>query len=45
MHMTGTLQKVIDARCITIAAVSYEGEWGESVEDLNAHISLHEKRT
>lgn len=36
MHMTGTLQKVIDARRIAIAAVPYPGEWGEvdSVEDL-----------
>lgn len=29
MHMTGTLQKVIDARRVAIAAVPYEGEWGE----------------
>lgn len=36
MHMTGTLQKVIDARRIAIAAVPYAGEWGEvdSAEDL-----------
>lgn len=36
MHMTGTLQKVIDAGRVTIAAVPYTGEWGEvdSTEDL-----------
>jgi choline kinase len=36
MHMTSTLQKVIDASCVAILAVPYQGEWGEvdSVEDL-----------
>jgi len=36
MHMTGTLQKVIDAGRIRIDAISYDGEWGEidSAEDL-----------
>jgi choline kinase len=36
MHMTGTLQKVIDASRVAIAAVPYAGEWGEvdSAEDL-----------
>ena len=36
MHMTGTLQKVIDAGRIAIAACPYTGEWGEvdSAEDL-----------
>jgi choline kinase len=36
MHMTGTLQKVIDAGEVTIAAIPYAGEWGEvdSAEDL-----------
>jgi len=36
MHMTGTLQKVIDARRIAVAAVPYADEWGEvdSSEDL-----------
>lgn len=29
MHMTGTLQKVIEAGRVTIAAVPYTGEWGE----------------
>ena len=29
MHMTGTLQKVIDEGRVAIAAVAYEGEWGE----------------
>jgi choline kinase len=36
MHMTGTLQKVLDAGRVTIVAVPYSGEWGEvdSAEDL-----------
>jgi choline kinase len=36
MHMTGTLQKVIDAGSVEIAAVPYADEWGEvdSAEDL-----------
>lgn len=36
MHMTGTLQKVIDAGSVEIAAVPYAGAWGEvdSAEDL-----------
>lgn len=36
LHMTGTLQKVIEAGRVAIAAVPYEGEWGEvdSAEDL-----------
>lgn len=46
MHMTGTLQKVIDQGRLDIAAVAYEGEWGEvdSAEDLNSYIELHERR-
>ncbi|WP_275099284.1 phosphocholine cytidylyltransferase family protein [Sedimenticola hydrogenitrophicus] len=40
MHMTGILQKVIDAGHVAIAAVPYEGEWGEvdSAEDLLSYI-------
>lgn len=36
MHMTGTLQRLIDKGCIPITAVPYTGEWGEvdSAEDL-----------
>jgi choline kinase len=36
MHMTGTLQKVIDAGYIAITPVPYTGKWGEidSAEDL-----------
>jgi len=36
MHMTGTLQKVIEAGRVPVAAVSYEKPWGEvdSAEDL-----------
>lgn len=39
MHMTGTLQKVIDAGRVAIAAVPYGGEWGEvdSAEDLASY--------
>lgn len=46
MHMTGTLQKVIDEKRVHIATVSYEGEWGEvdSAEDLYSYIDLREKR-
>ena len=36
MHMTGTLQKVIHAGRVAIAAIPYAGKWGEvdSAEDL-----------
>lgn len=36
MHMTGTLQRVIDAGRVAVNAVAYRGEWGEldTVEDL-----------
>lgn len=39
MHMTGTLQKVIDAGRLKIAAVPYNGDWGEvdSAEDLASY--------
>lgn len=39
MHMTGTLQKVIEAGRITVAAIPYEKEWGEvdSADDLAAY--------
>ena len=39
MHMTGTLQKVIEAGRVPIAAVPYAGEWGEvdSAEDLASY--------
>ena len=39
MHMTGTLQRVIDAGQITITAVPYADEWGEidSAKDLSAY--------
>jgi hypothetical protein len=38
MHMTGTLQKVIDAAIVPVQAVPYEAEWGEidSADDLAA---------
>ena len=39
MHMTNTLQRVIDAGRVPIAAVTYTGEWGEvdSSEDLSVY--------
>ncbi|MBI3772181.1 MAG: phosphocholine cytidylyltransferase family protein [Gammaproteobacteria bacterium] len=41
MHMTGTLQKVIEGARVAVSAVPYEGEWGEvdSAEDLAAYHS------
>jgi choline kinase len=38
MHMTGTLQRVIEERRIPIEAIPYDGDWGEvdSEEDLAA---------
>lgn len=41
MHMTGTLQKVIDAGRAAIRAVPYAGEWGEvdCVDDLEIYHS------
>jgi choline kinase len=46
MHMTGTLQKVIEAGRVGVSAVQYEGAWGEvdSSEDLDAyHTEPHNK--
>ena len=39
MHMTGTLQKVIDAGRVPVTAVPYNAEWGEvdSADDLEAY--------
>jgi choline kinase len=39
MHMTGTLQKVIEERKVPVMAVPYSGHWGEidSEEDLAAY--------
>ena len=39
MHMTGTLQKVIEAGRVPVTAVAYEKTWGEvdSVDDLAAY--------
>jgi choline kinase len=39
MHMTGTLQKVIEASHLSITAVPYEGDWGEidSAKDLESY--------
>lgn len=39
MHMTGTLQKIIQAGRMPVAAVPFSGEWGEvdSLEDLRSY--------
>ena len=39
MHMTGTLQKVIEEGRIPVRAVPYAGEWGEvdSEDDLKVY--------
>lgn len=39
MHMTGTLQRVIEAGNVPVAALPYAGQWGEvdSAEDLAAY--------
>jgi len=39
MHMTGTLQRVIEGSRVAIAAIPYELAWGEvdSAEDLMAY--------
>jgi L-glutamine-phosphate cytidylyltransferase len=39
MHMTGTLQKIVDAGRIPVRAVRYERSWGEidSPEDLTSY--------
>ncbi len=41
MHMTGTLQRVINENQIEIAALPYVGEWGEidSADDLAAYLN------
>jgi len=42
IHMTGILQKVIEAGRVSIAAVPYHGEWGEidSADDLALYQTL-----
>ena len=30
MHMTGTLQKIIESKNIEIEAIRYDGDWGEA---------------
>jgi choline kinase len=39
LHMTGTLQKIIEENRLAIAALPYTGEWGEidSAEDLKSY--------
>lgn len=41
MHMTGTLQKVIDENRITITALPYSGEWGEVDNSDDLEVYLH----
>lgn len=40
MHMTGTLQKVIEAGRVPVIAIPYKAEWGEvdSADDLRAYL-------
>lgn len=47
MHMTGTLQKIIEAGRLPISAVPYTGEWGEvdSTEDLILFDQNHSHQT
>ena len=39
MHMTGMLQKVINAGNVKVSAIAYKGVWGEvdNVEDLYSY--------
>jgi len=39
MHMTGTLQQVIDAKKVPVNAIPYVGEWGEV--DIVSDLSLY----
>jgi choline kinase len=43
MHMTGTLQMIIDAHRVPIFALPYSGNWGEidSVEDLGMYSEFY----
>lgn len=45
MHMTGTLQMVIEAGRLPISTVSYTGEWGEvdNMEDLRLFDQKHSR--
>jgi L-glutamine-phosphate cytidylyltransferase len=42
MHMTGTLQKLIESKQVAIKAIPYEGKWGEF--DSEVDIKLYEKK-
>ena len=42
MHMTGTLQKLIESRQAAVKAVPYQGKWGEF--DSEVDIKLYEKK-
>lgn len=41
MHMTGTLQKIIESELMKVKAVAYDGTWGEidSTDDLSVYSS------
>lgn len=41
MHMTGTLQKVIEAQRLAIAAVPYVGRWGEV--DVKEDVDIYQR--
>lgn len=47
LHMTGTLQKVIEAGRVSISAIPYRGEWGEidSAEDFAAYVTNSAERS
>lgn len=44
MHMTGTLQRVIESGVVPVHGIPYVGEWGEvdSAEDLQAYVESGE---
>lgn len=41
MHMTGTLQKVIEAQRVAISAVAYGGRWGEV--DVKEDVDIYQR--
>ena len=45
IHMTGMLQKVIEAERVAITAIHYPGMWGEvdSIEDLVAYLDYNRR--
>ena len=43
MHMTGTLQMLIDTGFLNIKGLSYQGEWGEVDSDVDLRY-YHKKK-